>query len=122
MDIPFDTINPNLRNEVTRVAREITKARVAQLKLGDPHKEPPQTPPLNPNPRKHDVVAWRHDGARLDTTRHDTKEGAQEYGRALCWAIYYKYAILCGRDIIERHSIAIPDGMALNDSGMPVKI
>ena len=123
MSIPFDTaLNPDLRNEVARVAREMTKARVAQLKTGDPHKEPPHVPPLNPNPRKHDVVAWRHDGARLDTTRHDTKEAAQEHGRALPWCIYYRYAVMDGRDIIERHSIAIPDGMALDDNGMPCRV
>ena len=45
MSIPFDT-NPALRDEITRVAKELTRQRVAQLKTGDPHKEPPVIPPL----------------------------------------------------------------------------
>ena len=91
------------------------------LKTGDPHKEPPSFPPVNPNPRKHDVVAWRHDGLRLDTTRHDTKEAALEYAQALPWVIYFAYAIMDGRNLVQRCPIAIPEGMALDDNGMPCK-
>ena len=91
-------------------------------KLGDPHKEPPSVPAFNRNPRKHDVVAWRNDGARLDTTRHDTKEKALEHARALPWVIYYKYAVTVGREVVEQASISIPEGMGLDDNGMPYAI
>jgi hypothetical protein len=89
------------------------------LKTGGPRKAPPVIPALNRNPRKHDVIAWRRDGLRLDTSRHDTKESALDYGRALSWVVYYQYAVMDGRDMIEKHSIGIPDGMAIDESGLP---
>ncbi len=121
MEIPFDTTDKALRMEITRNVIKSIHKQAAELKTGDPHKEPPVIPPLNRNPRKHNVVAWRNDG-RLDATSHDTKEAAQEYGRGLCFAVYYQYAIMDGRDMIEKHAVAIPDGMGLDDNGLPIKL
>jgi len=39
---------------------------------------------------------------------HDTLEAAQVAARELHWAIYWKYAIQCGRDMVERNLINEP--------------
>ena len=111
MNIPFDTI--------TR--QDMVRDMVRQLKPADPKKPPPVDPPTDPNPKRHDVVAWRQDGARLDHTKHDTREAALAYGKALPWIIYHQWALMDGRDMLEKHHIAIPEGMAIDDNGMPIK-
>ena len=103
--IPFDT----------------TATAPAELKTGGPRKRPPAPAQLNRNPKKHDVVAWRHDG-RIDSTKHDTKEAAQEHGKSLPWVTYYQFAVMCGREMVERASIPIPEGMGLDENLMPFKI
>ena len=115
MDAPFD-----FNGQCTDYLADIGVAP-ARLKTGGPRKEPPSAARLDPNPRRHDVVAWRRDGARLDATRHATKEAAQEYGRGLCWVVYCQYAIMDGRDMIEKHVVLIPAGMALDENDMPCK-
>jgi hypothetical protein len=121
--IDFDT-DKALRLEMTRNAiksiHKQTSELQQQLKTGGPQKEPPVTLPTA-NPRRHDVVAWRQDGLRLDHTKHETKEAAMAYGKALPWIIYSQWALMDGRDMLEKHSIAIPEGMAIDDNGMPVK-
>jgi hypothetical protein len=104
--IPFDT--KELRNEVARNTLKALRAK--EPKTGDPMKEPPVTPPLNRNPRKHDVVAWRYD-SKIDSTSHPTKETALEFGRALPFCTYYKYAVMDGRNLVEKHSIEVPEGL-----------
>ena len=72
---------------------------------------PPVATPPAPLPVKRPVecrvVAWRHDGG-LDDTRHPTIEHAREHVKALHWAIYWKYALQCGRDMIARELISQP--------------
>ena len=92
-----------------------------RLHTATPKEPPPTVPLLNRNPRKHDVVAWRNDG-RIDTARFETKEAAIEHGRALSWVIYYQWSLMDGRQLIEKHQIAAPAGMALDDGGLPIKI
>jgi hypothetical protein len=74
-------------------------------KLADP------TPPVEPpsflpyaRPTPHRLVAWRHDNG-LEDTRHDSLELARERARELHWAVYWKYAIMAGRDMVERQLI-----------------
>ena len=72
---------------------------------------PPIEPPAAPLPTKRPaecrVVAWRHDGG-MDNTKHETIEGATAHALALHWAIYWKSAIQCGRDMIDRRLIVAP--------------
>lgn len=76
---------------------------------------PPVEPPAKPlpvkQPQTHHVVAWRNDGG-LDSTRHETAELALAFARTLHWAVYYKYAIQVGRDVIARAHISEPEGYA----------
>lgn len=77
---------------------------------------PPTKPPAAPLPVKrpasHMLVAWREDGRGLQTWKYETLETAQAAAKELCWIIYYKYAIQCGRDMIERGDIVAPDDYA----------
>jgi hypothetical protein len=72
---------------------------------------PPIEPPPAPLPVKRPVeckvVAWRHDGG-LDSTRHETVELATAFATGLHWAVYWKYALQCGRDMIDRRLITAP--------------
>ena len=122
MQIPFDTSDKAAQQTMVRDTIKALRTNGATLKPADPKLPPPVTPQLNPNPRKHDVVAWRRDGLRLDTTKHDTKEAALEHARALPWVIYFAYAVMCGRELVQRCPITIPEGMALDDNDMPIKI
>ena len=74
---------------------------------------PPSRPPAAPLPVKRPqscrVVAWRNDGG-LDNTVHATIESATEFAKALHWAIYWKYAIQCQRDMVARALIDAPQG------------
>jgi hypothetical protein len=77
--------------------------------LGDtvPPVEPPAAPLPTKRPVECRVVAWRHDGG-MDNTKHETIEGATAYALGLHWAIYWKSAIQCGRDMLERRLIVQP--------------
>jgi len=116
MTIPFDATNQ------TEIVRALVKQRRQQSpKLGDPNKEPPKLPPTA-NPKKHRVVAWRHDAKGLDNTTHDTKEIALQFARSLPWAVYYKYSVMDGRDSIEQRAIAIPEGFGIDERFNPVRL
>jgi hypothetical protein len=65
-------------------------------------------------------VAWRRDGKRIDTTRHDTKEAAQDFAKALSWVIYYQFAVMCGRETIQKQTLVVPTGMEIIDD-LPVE-
>ena len=134
MTIPFDTkprdpeemkpwrgTEQALRQEITRNVIKSLHKQATELQTGDPHKEPPVIPPLNRNPQKHDVVAWRNDGG-IYAQKFETKEAAVQFGQELAWVTYYQWARMRGRDMVEKHQIAIPDGMALDDNLMPYKI
>jgi hypothetical protein len=74
---------------------------------------PPVEPPSAPAPYKRPaacrLIAWRHDGPLSDTA-HATIEDARAAALALHWAVYWKFAIACGRDMIERQLIDAPAG------------
>ena len=74
-----------------------------------PPVEPPPAPLPVKRPQTCRVVAWRHDGG-LDNTTHSTIESATAFAKALHWAIYWKYAIQCRRDMIDRALIEAPQG------------
>ena len=74
-----------------------------------PPVEPPPAPLPVKRPRSCRVVAWRHDGG-LDNTSHATIESATAFARALHWAIYWKYALQCDRDMVARALIEAPQG------------
>lgn len=93
-----------------------------RLKTGGPRKEPPAPVRLDVNPRAHDVVAWRRDGLRLDTSRHANREAAEKHAAGLPWIIYYQFAIMDGRTMLDIQPIGIPDGMAIDNDGLPVKL
>lgn len=98
-----------------------TSPKTATLKTGGPRKAPPVTPELNRNPKRHDIVAWRHDGA-IQSWKFETKESALEHGKWLTWVVYYQWALMDGRNMVEKHSIAIPADMGLREDGLPYKI
>lgn len=74
---------------------------------------PPVKPPAPPLPVKRPnacrLIGWRHEGPLSDTT-YETIEAAREAAQALHWAVYWKYALQCGRDMIERRMIDAPAG------------
>lgn len=74
--------------------------------LGDtiPPTQKPRDPLPTKRPRAHNVVAWRIEGG-ITSMAFDTLEAAQGYARALCYAVFYKYAIMSGRDLVERGDI-----------------
>lgn len=72
-----------------------------------PRVEPPSLPVVDPSPKSHRLVAWRHDGG-LQNFTYNTLEVAREHARALSWVIYWKWAIMCGRDMLERELIEQP--------------
>ena len=74
-----------------------------------PPVEPPPAPLPVKRPQSCRVVAWRHDGG-LDNTVHCTIESATAFAKALQWAIYWKYAIQCQRDMVARALIEAPQG------------
>ena len=74
-----------------------------------PPVEPPPAPLPVKRPQSCRVVAWRHDGG-LDNTVHCTIESATVFAKALHWAIYWKYAIQCQRDMVARALIEAPQG------------
>jgi hypothetical protein len=77
--------------------------------LGDtiPPSEPPPAPLPAKRPAECRVIAWRHDGG-LDDTKHLTVERATAHAHGLHWAVYWKYALQCGRDMIARELIIQP--------------
>lgn len=79
------------------------------IKLADPIPPTPLPPAPLPvkRPRQHRLIAWRHDGGLRDTA-FETLELAQEAAKELHWAIYWKYAIQCGRDMVARALIEVP--------------
>lgn len=74
-----------------------------------PPVEPPPAPMPIKRPAEVRVVAWRHDGG-LDNFKHSTIESATLFARSLHWAIYWKYALQCGRDMLDRQLIEAPIG------------
>ena len=74
-----------------------------------PPVEPPPAPLPVKRPQECRVVAWRHDGG-LDNTTFGTIESATAFAKALHWAIYWKYALQCGRDMVARQIINAPLG------------
>lgn len=80
-------------------------------RLADPIPPSPIPPAPLPvkRPRAHRLIAWRHDGGLRDTA-FETLELAQEAAEGLHWAIYWKYAIQCGRDMVARALIEVPAG------------
>ena len=74
-----------------------------------PPVEPPPAPAPYKRPAQCRVVAWRHDGG-LDNTTFGTIESATAFAKALHWAIYWKYAIQCQRDMVARALIEAPQG------------
>ena len=89
--------------------REITDAE-KRRSLSDtiPPSEPPAAPLPVKRPAECRVIAWRHDGG-LDDTKHPTVERATAHAHGLHWAVYWKYALQCGRDMIARELIAEPE-------------
>jgi hypothetical protein len=73
-----------------------------------PVQSPPAPLPVK-RPRSCRVVAWRHDGG-LDNTTFGTIESATAFAKALHWAIYWKYALQCDRDMVDRQLIEAPQG------------
>lgn len=77
-------------------------------RLADPR--PPQ-PPVPPTPTRdaqpYRLTAWRHDGGMLNQV-YVNLDIAQQTARALCHLIYWKYAISCGRDVVETAPIETP--------------
>lgn len=57
--------------------------------------------------KQHRLVAWRHDGGMLNQS-HDSKEKALEAAQGLHYAIYWKWAIQCGRDMVDRGLVEEP--------------
>jgi len=88
---------------------EIPFAPVMDAQLCDtiPPTAPPKPPAPYKRPLQHRLIGWRNDGGLLDAA-HDTLENAQAAARELHWAIYWKYAIQCGRDMVERNLINEP--------------
>ena len=80
-----------------------------EYKLSDtvPPVEPPAAPLPTKRPAECRVVAWRHDGG-MDNTKLPTIESARAFSLQLHWAIYWKSAIQCGRDMLERRLIEAP--------------
>lgn len=114
-DLPFD-----FNGQRTDYLADVGLSR-PRVKTGGPRKEPPKSVQLDMNPRVHDVVAWRRDGLRLDTSRHQDKTAAIEFALALPWIVYYQFAIMDGRAMVQIQPIVIPEGMAIDDNGMPVR-
>lgn len=77
-----------------------------------PPVEPPPAPAPYKRPQACVLHAWRNDGARLDSWRHETAEAATAAARALSFVIYWKYAIQCGRDTLALELIPVPDDYA----------
>lgn len=73
-----------------------------------PPVKPPAAPAPYKRPKAHSLVAWRDDGGGLQTWHHDTLEAAQSAAKSLSWVVYWKYAIQCGRDLVERGTIDAP--------------
>lgn len=96
-----------LPDRSSEAAARVTANMVREtLKPADPQEPPPEAPQTT-NPRRHDVVAWRHVGP-LDTTRHPSKESALAYADSLFWGVFYKYAIMDGREQVARGDISAP--------------
>ena len=102
-------------SEHDTMVRELLRQR---LDTGGTKLPPVDLPPVT-SPRRHDVVAWRHDGG-LESTRHESKELAFEFARALSWAVVWKYAIMDGRDMIERALVNPPADMNASDVALVI--
>jgi hypothetical protein len=87
---------------------EIPFAPVAGLCDTVPPVAPPPAPAPYKRPVAHALCAWRNDGGALQTWRHETLESAQAAAGELHFAVYWKYAIQCGRDLVEVHNIDEP--------------
>ena len=73
---------------------------------------PPVKPPSPALPVKRPqacrLIGWRHDGGLRDT-RHETLEHAQAAATELHPVLYWKCAIMVGRDMVERRLIEATD-------------
>jgi hypothetical protein len=116
MKIDFDTDTPSAptgaqrrnRDNIRELGRFELKGGKMVPVLADtiPPVEPP--PPVAlAQPKAHRVVAWRHDGG-LRTTDHATLEAAREAADALSFVIYWKFMIMCGREMVARALIEEP--------------
>ena len=94
-----------------KIAMDEIPFSTASLQLCDT--VPPVRPPAPPLPVKRPVscrlIAWRHDNGLTDTA-YETVEHAREAAQQLHWIVYWKYALQCGRDMIERRLIEAPAG------------
>lgn len=88
---------------------EIPFAPITQLCDTVPPTELPPAPAPYKRPSACRLIAWRHDNALRDI-KFDTLESAQVAARNLHWAVYWKYAIQSGRDMVERALIDAPAG------------
>ena len=88
---------------------EIPFAPVSQLSDTVPPVRPPPAPLPIKRPRACRLIAWRHD-CNVRDTKYETLESAQAAARELHWAVYWKYAIQSGRDMVERALINAPEG------------
>jgi hypothetical protein len=94
----------------------LQRAIMAQLdrqhaddKLADtiPPVEPPVLAPVT-FAKQHKLVRWHVNPARLTTVECPTLENAREQAAQLHWAAFYKYSIMCGREIIETKLVVTP--------------
>lgn len=106
MAIKFDT------RESPALVKEFPWPEVDGLKPANPKPPPPVAPVLNMSPRRHDVVRWDHAGF-VTKTAHETKEKAIEFAASLHWATTWKYAVMCGREFVERRELEAPNDYAM---------
>lgn len=69
-----------------------------------PPVEPPPAVKTDPNVKPHTLRAWRHDGG-MNSFPFYSLQAAREHADALCHLIYWKWAIVCGREIVARGAI-----------------
>jgi hypothetical protein len=102
--IPFDTAPAPSRDRALNVKRQHLPPRLADT---IPPTEPP-APVLLAQPKAHRLIAWRNGPGGLRETKHETLELAREAAAALHYAAFYKFAIMCGREMVARALIEEP--------------
>jgi hypothetical protein len=99
--------------DLQRAALQAIHQQAAQLQrdqLADtvPPVEPPAQLPVK-QPKAHHVVRWHVSPTRVTKLEFATREAADEHVATLHPAAIYKYAIMCGRDILECRLLTQPD-------------
>jgi hypothetical protein len=73
---------------------------------------PPTVPPAPARvsfAKRHSLVRWHRNPSRVTTLDYDSKEPALEAARALDAVAFYKWVVMCGREMIERADLEMPD-------------